>query len=131
VIVNSQGQFNDIVTLALSGLPSGTTVNFNPASGKPPFTSALTISAAQSAPAGTYTATIDASGGGKSQSEKVIITIESAAVSASSFLDSLLANPLNLLLIIIVILLAVLILKSTRRGTKATSQRPETHTGTS
>jgi len=131
VIVNNLGQFNDIVTLTMSGLPSGASPSFNPASGKPPFTAALTISTTQSIPVGTYTARIDASGGGKSHSAEVTIIVEAAAVSPSSFVDSLLANPLNLLLIIIVILLAVLILRSSRRGTKVTSQRPETQTGTS
>jgi len=135
VIVNSLGQFGDVVTLAVSGLPSGTMVVFNPASGKPPFTSALTVSTTQTTPAGIYAATIEASGGGKKHSVTVSISI--ATVSAPSTLDSILANlnsllsnPLNLILIVIVILLVVLILRSGRRRTTTSPQRPETQTGT-
>lgn len=65
------------VSLALSGLPSGTTYAFNPVEAIPTFTSALKIDTLSNAPTGTYELIISASGDGKVKMAKVILIIKS------------------------------------------------------
>jgi hypothetical protein len=55
------------VSFSLSGLPAGATYVLNPPSGKPPFTSRLTITVPEEAPAGTYLVTLRGVGGGLSR----------------------------------------------------------------
>ena len=50
------------VSLSVSGLPSGVTATFSPASGTPSFTSVLNLSASTSASPGKYTITVIATG---------------------------------------------------------------------
>jgi len=58
-----------------SGLPSGASCSFNPASGNPTFTSTLTISTSSSTPAGSYTITVTGSGGGKTRTTQFTLTV--------------------------------------------------------
>jgi alpha-tubulin suppressor-like RCC1 family protein/uncharacterized membrane protein len=82
------GGFNSAVSLSASDLPADVSATFSPASISAPGsgTSRLTLSALPSAPAGTYVATITATGGGKVHTTPVSLTIVSApdfAISAS------------------------------------------------
>ncbi|MGA3316805.1 MAG: hypothetical protein ABSC64_10255 [Candidatus Korobacteraceae bacterium] len=82
------GGFNSPVGLSVSGLPTGTTVSFNPnpipapGGGK----STMTITVRSSTPKGTYPITVTGSGGGMQQSTTVTLTVVAApdfSISAS------------------------------------------------
>ena len=59
-----------------SGLPSGASCSFNPSSGNPTFSSALTIKTSSSTRKGSYTITIAGTGGGKSHTTRFTLTIQ-------------------------------------------------------
>ncbi|MEM2962377.1 MAG: hypothetical protein QXY01_05120 [Candidatus Bathyarchaeia archaeon] len=63
------------VSLTLSGLPSGVSYVFTPASGTPSFTSTLTVDAGSSSSPGTYTLTVTATGGGLTRTATATLTI--------------------------------------------------------
>jgi len=83
------GGFNSAIALSASGLPSGTTVNFNPASISAPGsgTSTMTITVGAGTAVGTYPITVSASGGGIQHTAIVNLTVTSSqptlSVSAS------------------------------------------------
>jgi hypothetical protein len=85
------GSFNSSIALAASGLPAGVTASFNPSSIAAPGSgsSTLTISTSSTTPAGTYNLVITGTGGGKSHSTNISLTI-SAAGGAT---QQLLGNP--------------------------------------
>jgi uncharacterized repeat protein (TIGR03803 family) len=86
------GNFNSSVTLSAAGVPSGTTVNFNPNPIPAPGSgnSTMTITVGASTPTGTYPITVTGNGGGIQQNTTVVLTV----AAASSF--SLSANPSSL-----------------------------------
>lgn len=71
------GGFNAAVALSVSGLPSGVTASFNPASIAAPGSgsSALTFTASSTAVVGTSNVTVTATGGGVTHSTTVSLTI--------------------------------------------------------
>jgi uncharacterized membrane protein len=71
------GGFNSAISLSASGLPSGTTVNFNPNPIPAPGsgTSTMTITVGASTPTGTYPITVAGSGGGIQQNTTVTLTV--------------------------------------------------------
>ncbi len=71
------GGFNGAISLSASGMPSGTTVSFNPATIAAPGsgTSAMTITVGASTPVGTYPITVTGSGGGLQRSTTVTLTV--------------------------------------------------------
>ncbi|HZR28020.1 MAG TPA: alkaline phosphatase family protein [Terriglobales bacterium] len=77
----SSGGFNSAISLSVSGLPSGVTASFNPASIAAPGNgnSTLTFSASSTAATGTANVTITASGGGVTHTSTVALTISAAA----------------------------------------------------
>jgi pseudomonalisin len=80
------GNFSDAVSLSASGLPSGTTASFSPASIPAPGSgsSTLTINAGASAIAGTYSVTVSGIGGGITDTATVALTIiQTLSVTAS------------------------------------------------
>src|SRR6185503_14897169 len=87
---NLSGGFNSAVSLSASGLPSGATASFNPASLAAPDSGSatLTISTTTNTPRGTYNVVITGSGGGKSHTANLSLTI-----AASDSSQQLLANP--------------------------------------
>jgi hypothetical protein len=85
--VKAIGGFNQPVTFTASGLPSGANPTFTVPSGKPPFTSELTIDVSSSTPVGNYTLAIDASGGGKTHSLTVSLTVEKKISSLEISID--------------------------------------------
>jgi heat shock protein HslJ len=132
VNVNKLANFDKVISLRASGLPTGATPRFSPESSKPPFSATLTIDTLESAPTSTYTVTVDASGGDKTHSATTELTIrdktgaprspdsemEPSGFSGFSFFE----NPSNLMLIIIAILIVILIVMLIRRG-KTPAQR--------
>src|SRR5271169_5849562 len=82
------GGFNNAITLSASGLPTGTTVSFNPNPIPSPGSgnSTMTITVGASTPVGTYPITVTGSGGGIQQNTTVTLTVTAApnfAISAS------------------------------------------------
>jgi cardiolipin synthase len=74
------GGFNSAIALSASGLPSGVTASFSPASIPAPGSgsSTLTLSAGSSTVAGVYTITINGTGGGLTETTSVSLTISSS-----------------------------------------------------
>jgi uncharacterized membrane protein len=84
--IASIGGFGGSVALAVSGLPSGASGTFTPASPSAPGSSSLAVTTGPSTPAGTYTLTITGTSGSLTHSTTVQLTITPApdfSVSAS------------------------------------------------
>src|SRR5262249_1027350 len=79
VTVTASNGFNGTVNLSVSGLPSGATATFNPASISGSGSSTLAISTSCSTPAGTYTLTIAGTIGSLSHSARVTLVVNAAA----------------------------------------------------
>ena len=84
------GGFNSAIALSASGVPSGTTVSFNPQTIPAPGSgsSSMTITVGGSTPLGTYPITVTGNGGGIQQSTTVTLTVTAQqqpnfAISAS------------------------------------------------
>src|SRR5271165_243173 len=71
------GGFNSAISLSASGMPSGTTVSFNPNPIPAPGSgsSTMTIMVGASTPTGTYPITVTGNGGGIQQSTTVTLTV--------------------------------------------------------
>src|SRR5208283_4818681 len=74
------GGFDNSISLSASGMPSGTTVSFNPNPIPAPGagSSTMTINVGASTPAGTYPITVSAFGGGDTQNSTVTLTVTAA-----------------------------------------------------
>src|SRR5262249_6877291 len=86
------GSFNSAVSLSISGLPSGASGSFAPASIPAPGSgsSTLTITARASTPTGTYNLTITGTGGGTTHSVPLSLTV---APSGGTVSQQLIGNP--------------------------------------
>ena len=73
----TSGGFNSAIGLSASGMPSGTTVTFNPQTIPAPGSgnSTMTIAVGGSTPLGTYPITVTANGGGIQQTTTVTLTV--------------------------------------------------------
>ena len=71
------GGFNNAIALSATGVPSGTTVSFNPSTIPAPGsgTSTMTITVGVSTPVGTYPITVSGNGGGVQQNTTVTLTV--------------------------------------------------------
>ena len=83
------GGFNSAITLSSSGVPSGTTVSFNPDPIPAPGSgsSTMTITVGSSTLPGTYPITVTGNGGGVQQSTTVDLTVTSASGSGGEGFD--------------------------------------------
>jgi hypothetical protein len=82
------GGFNSSVSLSASGLPTGATATFSPTSIAAPGSGSSTLTIATgTAAAGTYSLTITGTGGGKTHTAPLSLTVTSGTVS------QILANP--------------------------------------
>ncbi len=81
--VVSIADFNQQVTLSVSGIPTNVSSLFTPSSDTPPFTSVLTIEAPSSATIGAYTLTVEAKGGEKTHTKEIPLAIEKAPLELS------------------------------------------------
>ena len=79
------GGFNAAIALSASGLPSGATATFNPASIAAPGSgsSTLTIAVGASTATGAYTVTVTGTGGGLTETASLMLTV--SATAAPSF----------------------------------------------
>ncbi len=75
------GGFNAAISLSASGMPSGTTVSFNPQTIPAPGSgsSAMTITVGGSTPTGTYPITVTGNGGGIQHNATVTLTVTAAS----------------------------------------------------
>ena len=71
------GSFNSSISLSASGLPTGTSVSFNPQPIPPPGngSSSMIISVGNNTPLGTYPITVTGNGGGIQQNTTVTLTV--------------------------------------------------------
>jgi uncharacterized membrane protein len=76
-----RGGFNSAISLSAAGMPSGTTVSFNPSTIPAPGSgsSSVTITVGASTPVGSYPITVTGNGGGIQQSTTVTLTVTAAA----------------------------------------------------
>ncbi len=83
------GGFNSAIALSASGLPSGATASFNPASIAAPGSgsSTMTINASSSTPTGTYSVTVTGTGGGITRTTPVSLTVTSSGGSTQLITD--------------------------------------------
>src|SRR5271157_2300518 len=79
------GGFNSSISLSASGVPSGTTVSFNPGTVPAPGAgnSTMTITVGSSTPVGTYPITVTGTGGGIQQNTTVTLTVTTAGSNFS------------------------------------------------
>ena len=66
------------VSLSLSGLPTGASYTFSPASSNPTFSSTISISTTTATPAGRYTLTLTGSATGRTQTASFELEVEAA-----------------------------------------------------
>jgi len=77
VAVNpTAGGFDKIVSLDVAGLPTGVTAAFTVPSGKSPFVSTLTLTVSVSAPEGSYSLSLGATGDVKIHSAQITLNVE-------------------------------------------------------
>ncbi|AIC15154.1 InlB B-repeat-containing protein [Nitrososphaera viennensis] len=77
VTISPINGYNKIVSLSVSGIPSGVSASFNPQSGVPAFTSTMSISASTSATPGSYPVTVQAQGqDGKTHSTTFTLKVQ-------------------------------------------------------
>jgi hypothetical protein len=74
--------YSKSVTWSVSGLPSGATGSFNPASSTPGSSSTLTVNTSSTTPAGTYTVNVTASDGTLTHSAPVKLVVQSQTQTA-------------------------------------------------
>ena len=81
------GGFNSAISLAASGVPAGTTVNFNPNPIPAPGggNSTMNVTVGSSTPTGTYPITVTGDGGGIQQNTTVMLTVTAANVWQQGF----------------------------------------------
>ena len=82
VSVDARSQRSNIVDLDISDMPQGTSYNFNPSTGKPPFTSTLTLTARSNASPGQYTITLTGTSDNFKSSEKLILNVSKKLIDA-------------------------------------------------
>ncbi|MFN7942727.1 MAG: Ig-like domain-containing protein [Thermoanaerobaculia bacterium] len=96
ITVGSTNSFNAAVALSVTGLPSGVSGSFAPASVTPPAngsaTSTLTLSATASATLGTFSLTVTGTSGATTHSTSVSLTVTSAGALTAVY-DSTLKAP--------------------------------------
>jgi hypothetical protein len=79
VSVAASGGFNSAVSFSVSGLPSGASANFNPASVSGAGSSTMTVSTTSSTPLGSYPLTITATSGSLVHTTSVTLIMSAAA----------------------------------------------------
>ena len=79
--------FNQQVTLSVSGIPTNISSMFIVPSGTTPFTSVLKIEAPSSATIGAYTLTIEAKGGEKTHTREIPLNIEKVPLELSILIE--------------------------------------------
>jgi hypothetical protein len=138
--IDKSGEFTDPVALTrITGEPTGSTSDLTIKDGAPRFTSILTIEVSDSTQPGTYTITVEASGGGKIHTATLTLIVnentqltssstttsntQESKTSESNSLD-LLSDPTNLLLIITILILAIVLITILARRNRGSRSAP-------
>ncbi len=89
------GNFNSPIALSASGMPSGTTVSFNPNTIPAPGSgqSTMTVTVGSTTPVGTYPITVTGSGGGSQESAVVTLTVTGTASGTITYVQGNYATP--------------------------------------
>ena len=89
--------FNSAITLSASGVPSGTTVSFNPATIPAPGSgsSTMTITVGASTPTVTYPITVTGNGGGIQQNTTVTLTVTGSSITLDGKIHGVQDNGLS------------------------------------
>ena len=89
------GNFNSPIALSASGMPSGTTVSFNPSTISAPGSgqSTMTVTVGSTTPVGTYPITVTGSGGGSQESAVVTLTVTGTASGTITYVQGNYATP--------------------------------------
>jgi hypothetical protein len=84
------GNFNSTVTLSASGLPTGASASFSPASLAAPGggVSTLTLTVGATTPVGSYNITVTGSGGGQTHSTTIALTVTAAGGTSQQLLGN-------------------------------------------
>jgi len=92
ITITISGSFNSAIALSASGLPAGLIASFSPTSiaAPGPGSSTLTISVGSSTAAGAYSVVANGSGGGKTHSTTINLTVSAAGGGTT---QQLLGNP--------------------------------------
>jgi hypothetical protein len=88
ITVTPSGGFTGTVNLSVSGLPSGASASFNPASVTTSGSSTLTVSTSSSTPAGTYTLTATGTSGSLQQTTTVTLIVNAVVVTWTEVNDT-------------------------------------------
>lgn len=137
ITVDKIGEFNDPVAFTkVQGHPADVTPNLQPEDGYPRFSAALKIDTYESTQPGTYLITVEATGGEKTHSATLTLTIKekpketpttketTETTATQSDITSLLTQPTNLLLIILGIIAVTLGATVLRRKKTQAPQQP-------
>jgi subtilase family serine protease len=89
VSTTTTGSFSSNITLSVSGLPSGVSATFSPATITTPSSgsSTLTLTSTKSATPGNYTLSLTATGGGITQTVSVALTVAAAPTTATTLVN--------------------------------------------
>jgi len=79
VTITSSGGFSGVVSLGVTGLPSGANGTFNPNSVTTSGSSTMSVTTAGTTPAGTYTLTVTGTSGSLSHSTTVTLIVQAAS----------------------------------------------------
>jgi hypothetical protein len=79
VDVSSQNGFSGVVSLSVTGLPTGGSASFSPSSVSAPGSSTMTVSTSGNTPSGTYTLIVRGTSGGQTVSQNVSLTVQCKA----------------------------------------------------
>lgn len=95
ITVGALNGFTGTVALSATGMPSGTTAAFNPATITGSGNSTLTLATAASTPTGTYTVNVTGTSGGTTRSTHVTLTVQAppAAGAGTISIDFVGSNP--------------------------------------
>jgi len=90
ITTTASGSFNSAVSLSASGLPAGATASFNPTSIAAPGSgsSTLTISCGAATPVGVYSVVVSGSGGGKTHSATINLTVTAGGGATQQMLGN-------------------------------------------
>src|SRR5207248_5728706 len=92
VNISPTNGFTGSVSLTASGLPSGATASFNPASVSGSGSSTLTVSTSSSTPAGSYTLTVTGTSGTLTHTATVTLNVTDFSLSATPPSETINAN---------------------------------------
>lgn len=124
IAVNPVAGFDKLVTLSVTGLPTGASAVFTVPSGRPPLISTLTITVPDSVQEGGYSLSVDAAGDVKIHSMRIMLNVE----RKPTLLEQLFGPGITALIpfvvgaIVLLVVIAAVVLVMSRRGARVTAK---------